>query len=521
MLTISALIVKVLSAIYRVPFQNMVGDEGFYIYQQIYPFIGMITTWTSVGFAVALAKLMSDYRARDDLESVQKVKQVGFYYIAILSVLLFLLLLISAPFLAKTMGDPRLAFLIQIGATVILAMPFLALLKSIYQTTERLAPLAYAQMVEQAVRVTFILLGAYVVLSWTQDLYATGAVALLGATVGEVAGIVLLGWWLTKDQRAVTKKSTFAVSTRSIIRDLTVISISASVSSLFFLMLQLVDSMTILNQLLANGVEVQLAKETKGIYDRVQPLIQMGIVVTTSLAFALVPLIASRSQRTDGRGAQPFIHLSYRVALVFGSAAAVGLAVTMPYLNEMLFQTRDLSLVLIVGSLQVLWLSLLLLFMAILQGVGKIWRPTAWLVVGVLIKLVTNLWFVQEFGILGAAVAGNVAMIIALVGVTWEVKRTWREPFTTLSFYSRLALTLGAMAGTVIGYSIVADAFLFNFLPSRLEAMVIALTGVSLGVTVFIVLMMKLQLLRPKEWYLLPFGKRFAGLQLSLHRKKG
>jgi hypothetical protein len=37
-LTIAALFTKILSAFYRIPFQNIVGDVGFYIYQQVYPF---------------------------------------------------------------------------------------------------------------------------------------------------------------------------------------------------------------------------------------------------------------------------------------------------------------------------------------------------------------------------------------------------------------------------------------------------------------------------------------------------
>ncbi|OZS78925.1 hypothetical protein CF394_03770 [Tetzosporium hominis] len=504
MLTISALVIKMLSAVYRVPFQNMVGDEGFYIYQQIYPFIGMITTWTSVGFAVALAKLISDYRAQGDEATVQKIKQVGFTYIGLLSVVIFLLFLLGADWLAATMGDPKLAPLLRIGAVVILAMPFLALLKSIYQSTERLTPLALAQVVEQAVRVGFILVGALLVLQWTNDLYATGAVALFGASVGEAAGIVLLGWWLTKDERRLYTKTISALSTRSIVRDLTWISISASISSLFFLMLQLIDSLTVMNHLTAIGMDLQQAKETKGVYDRVQPLIQMGIVVTTSLAFALVPLIASRSKQQQGRGAMPFIQLSYRVAVVFGSAAAVGLILTMPYVNETLFQTRDLSEVLMVGSGQVLWLSLILLFMAILQGVGRIWRPTAWLVVALIVKVV-----------------GNIAMVVALAGIVYELKREWPEALAGLSFYAGLVLALVVMTGTVVVAEVLLDAVVLDALPSRLQALGITLISVTLGVVVFLTVTMKRQLLRPKEWYLLPFGKRLAGVQLLLNRKKG
>lgn len=40
-LTIAGLLSKILSAVYRVPFQNIVGDTGFYIYQQVYPFLGI------------------------------------------------------------------------------------------------------------------------------------------------------------------------------------------------------------------------------------------------------------------------------------------------------------------------------------------------------------------------------------------------------------------------------------------------------------------------------------------------
>ena len=47
LLTIAGFIVKLLSAVYRVPFQNLVGDQGFYIYQQVYPFVAIFGIWTS------------------------------------------------------------------------------------------------------------------------------------------------------------------------------------------------------------------------------------------------------------------------------------------------------------------------------------------------------------------------------------------------------------------------------------------------------------------------------------------
>ncbi len=51
-LSLSSLIAKILSAVYRVPFQNMVGDTGFYAYQQIYPIYGLGMTFALSGFPV-------------------------------------------------------------------------------------------------------------------------------------------------------------------------------------------------------------------------------------------------------------------------------------------------------------------------------------------------------------------------------------------------------------------------------------------------------------------------------------
>ena len=56
-LTLALIIVKTLSAIYRIPYQNVLGDDGLYAYQQIYPvtalgmaFIDKITPSATTGY---------------------------------------------------------------------------------------------------------------------------------------------------------------------------------------------------------------------------------------------------------------------------------------------------------------------------------------------------------------------------------------------------------------------------------------------------------------------------------------
>ncbi|GMA53448.1 hypothetical protein GCM10025857_48050 [Alicyclobacillus contaminans] len=59
-LTIASFVAKLLSAIYRVPLQNIVGDEGFYVYQQVYPIYGIAMTFALTGFPQFLSKLVAE-----------------------------------------------------------------------------------------------------------------------------------------------------------------------------------------------------------------------------------------------------------------------------------------------------------------------------------------------------------------------------------------------------------------------------------------------------------------------------
>ena len=45
---------KILSAIYRIPYQNVLGDDGLYAYQQIYPVValGVILSMNAIPSAV-------------------------------------------------------------------------------------------------------------------------------------------------------------------------------------------------------------------------------------------------------------------------------------------------------------------------------------------------------------------------------------------------------------------------------------------------------------------------------------
>ena len=100
-LTLALVIVKVLSAIYRVPYQNILGDSGLYAYQQIYPIValGMILSMNAVPSAVTQV-----FEVTVELKYFQNTSKISndrSYYFSVI-------LVFSHP-LALLMGDAHLA----------------------------------------------------------------------------------------------------------------------------------------------------------------------------------------------------------------------------------------------------------------------------------------------------------------------------------------------------------------------------------------------------------------------------
>ena len=512
-LTISAIIVKLLAAVYRIPFQNLVGDKGFFIYQQVYPFIGIFIVWTSYGFAVAVSKLLAGSTSDGEAKAI---KRVAFLYLAGLSISFFIILMTFAPFFAQWMGDPELVSLLRAGAYIVLVMPMLAVLKGAFQSEGQMTPVAVSNVGEQVFRVAVILIGTWIAVRAGASLYTAGEVAMWGAVVGETAGVIILTLYYRNAFKGPMEK----IDTWRAVKDLTFVSISVSASSLILLLFQLADSFTVYNILLAEGFMSEAAMELKGVYDRGQPLVQMGILIASTLALAIVPLIAHHAAKKEGRGAEPFIQLTFRTAVLFGWAAAVGLAFVLPYVNEMLFQTRDGSAALIIFAFQIFWLSLILPLTAILQGAGKVRIPTLLLLGGLVVKIIANQLLVPLVDVKGAAIAGNVGFAVITLGLLLYFKSVWPMKLASYRFYGWLLVATLSMAAVIYPWMLVADQLLFDNLSSRISATLTALTAVTLGAGVFLVVVMKSRIMAEKEWYLLPFGKRLARVQLILNKNR-
>jgi len=143
LLSVAALVTKLLSAVYRIPFQNLAGDLGFYVYQQVYPFFGMMTILALYGFPVVLSRQIAEKKAQGKDEEVNELLSYTFLGLSILSIMICVLFLVFAPQLAFFIGDESLTSVIQLVGFGFLFLPILSVFRGAGQGINQMTPTAY------------------------------------------------------------------------------------------------------------------------------------------------------------------------------------------------------------------------------------------------------------------------------------------------------------------------------------------------------------------------------------------
>lgn len=512
-LTIAAFIVKVLSAIYRVPFQNLVGDRGFYIYQQIYPFIGMTTVWISYGLSVALSKMLVEAQTQKEYDSVKKIVGVTLF---LLTVILFLFFQFSGEQLAKWMGDSALAPLLQALSFMMLFVAPLTLFKGEKQAMGDLNTVAISNILEQLVRVVLVIVGAYYVMKiGNQSIYDASFYAVIGSSVGLFVAFL----YLYPKRERVSHRIDWTM-TKTTIRKLFIYSLSFSASAMLLLFYQLVDAFTILNGLMEYGTNKWQAMDTKGIYDRGQPFVQLGILLSTTLSLTLPPLITHYETGKMKRAIEPILVLMFKIALVVGIAATVGLLIILPDLNELLFMSHEEGLALSVFISQIFFLSLILPLAALLFGSNQVGTPLLLFLGSIGIKGFLNTILLPIWGIVGAAVASVLSLVVVLTGLVVVFNRTYSLPSLHKKFYQVVGLATLCMILSVKALQWGVKYLSIWEGQTRWHSAVIVVGSVGLGAAVFLSIILRKELFHLKEWMLVPGGRKMAKLQLSMMKER-
>lgn len=501
LLTLAGLVSKVLSAGYRIPLQNLTGDIGFYIYQQVYPLLGMGLVLSLYGFPSAISKLTAESKANGKTLTFKNFHLPIFFILLIVMGGLASFIFVNAERLSLWVGDEHLSTAYQMVALSLLIIPFTAMLRGIHQGNQEMKPTAYSQVGEQLIRVTIIIVAAVYVSVSGASLYRIGESAAIASLFGGLTAFIILLLFTKKNKPHQTIDT--QVPWGYYIRTVLLFGFVASLNHMVLLLIQFADAFTLIPTLMDYGLPKIEAMEAKGVLDRGQPLIQLGTVLGSSFALAMIPSISRKEVEENPREFYQNIRSSMAFSLYLAVGATAGLIAIMREANILLFQDDKGTMDLQILVLAILFCSTAITASTILQGLGFVKRTAVFILFALFIKWLGNGLNVPILGITGSALATILSLFVFFLLVMFELRKKLPE-LALIRSINWLALFLATLG--MILYIQVIDLFVPAEL-SRREALLYVLMVAGTGAIIYFILLLRGRAFTAKQIHMLPLSK--------------
>lgn len=434
-LTLGTYISKILGLFYIIPFAELVGKHGTALYQYGYVPYTIFLSIGTAGIPLAVSKFIAKYNTLEEYAVGHKLFKSGLWLMTITGLISFLTLYLSAPVLADVIiaDDDQLSTsedvekVIRAVSFALIVVPAMSLMRGFFQGHQSMGPSAASQVIEQIVRIVFLLSGAYLVLKIMNGTVIEAVqVATFAAFLGGIGGLLVLIWYWYKRKPYLDKllemdKSTFRISYWEMYKEIIYYAIPFVIVGIANPLFQLVDTLTF-NKAMA---EIGLAKYAEQSFATLNfyshKLVIIPVSLATAFSLTLVPLVTNAFVKQDYKLLHSQLNQTFQVLLFLTLPASIGITVLAEPIYTVFYGHDSFGTnILAIYSPVAILFALFSVTAAILQGINEQRYTVFSLLFGLLLKLSLNIplikWLETEGAILATAI-GYLAAILINLGV--------------------------------------------------------------------------------------------------------
>src|SRR5690625_3856801 len=220
---------------------------------------------------------------------------------------------------------------------------------------------------------------SYLISTQKLGLYKIGEFALFASMIGSYTEIVILIVFF-KNLKPINHIQ-YKIPWGYYFRTGFTVGIVASLNHMVLLIIHLAGVFTLVPGLIKHGLSNIEAMEAKGVFDRGQPLIQLGTVLGSSFALALIPTITNQRLVEDPATFPGHIEGVSLFSFYLAAGAVIGLVMIVPETNTLLFQNTKGTMSLRILSFAIILSSISITGASVLQWLGY-FKRSAVLIIG-------------------------------------------------------------------------------------------------------------------------------------------
>lgn len=533
-LAAAGIITRLIGIAYRIPVNNILGDEGQGYYGCAFSIYNIALLLTSYSLPLAVSKLVSARVSKGQRKNAWRIFKGALTFAILAGAAVGLIIFFFADFIAGNIMSLKLsAYALRVLAPGLFIVAVMGVVRGYFQGMGTMMPTAVSQILEQLVNAVVSIIGASYLLQMGKKAAASKiepslpfAYGAAGGTLGTVMGalfgllfllLVLKIYSPTIKRHLRHDKSKHQESYRQVYTVLLLTIAPVILSTAIYNISETLDQGIFSTVMVAQGMSEKKSAAFLGMFTgKYNTLINIPLAVANALGASLIPSLTATVAIGDKEQIHKKINMVIRFAMLIAIPSCVGyLVLANPILSLLYSGNVDTAArMLQLGAITVVFYCLSTVTNAILQGLDKMTTPVKHGAISLVVHLIGLfiMLVVFKWGIY-AVVASNIIFSLTMcilnaielrkaASYHQELKRTFAIP----------ALSAAIMG--VITYGVYFTTAMF--LPRKLATV----AALLIAVVVYAICLLKLGALSPEEIVALPKGATLLSLLQKLHLVK-
>ena len=527
----AGIISRLIGLAYRIPLNNILGDEGQGFYGCAFEIYNIALLLTSYSLPLAVSKLVSARVSKKEYKNAKKIFRGALMFALAAGSLVGGIVFIFSDFIAANLMKVELsAYALRVLAPGLLIVAIMGVVRGFFQGMGTMVPTAFSQVLEQIVNAIVSIVGAsYLVeigkkaAEAKENSSLAPAYGAAGGTLGTVSGslfgllflLVVLGMFYPKFRRKAKKDRTKNVESYSEIYKVLLLTIAPVIlSTAIYNVSGILDQAIFGNVMDAQGHSAKEVAELLGMFTgKYNTMIHIPLAVANALSSSLIPSLTATVASGTRKQVNVKINMVIRFSMVIAIPCFVGfLVMAEPVLSLLYSGNIEIpAKMLQLGAITVVFYCLSTVSNAILQGVNKMTTPVKHAAVSLGIHLIAIYFMlvICKWGIY-SLVAGNIifSLSMCILNSIAIKKATRYHQEINKTFW--IPLKASAIMGII---AFAANLLIGKIVPEKLTTLI----AIVIAVAVYAVCLLKFGALSNSEIKALPKGRKLFHIFQKLH----
>ena len=523
LLAMATAIVKVIGALYKIPLNAIIGEQGFGYFNTAYEIYNVLLMISTAGLPVAMSRMISQASSLKHYNQVRRIYNTARGIFLALGITGSLLMTLFCRQLAVFQNQPDAWAAIGCLGPCVLLICIMSTYRGFFQGQSNMLPTSISQVLEAVVKLVVGMVAALALLKLTNSIPLAAGGAILGVTASCLVSAVYLFGCFRKTYSQLPGTNEEPRSYADTAKGLLIIAIPITIGSAGLQLLTMLETKIYMGRLLELGYSQAAADTMRGIYGMTQTIFNMPCAFITPITISIIPAITAQLTLCNYAEAKATEESAARITGLISMPCAFGLGLLAEPVTALLGGYTGDNLVLSSKLMTILGFSIMfnavvLVTTAIMQAHGHAGRPVVNMLIGGVLKLaaVFILTGNPNIGIVGTPIG---AMLCFLCIATLNL---FSVAICVLNLYSiRTMLDHPPAIVKNLARPFLASAIMGIFVYGSLQGLkylgvtsrlILCALPIIIGVAVYLVAAVRIKVVTREDCLLLPKGEKIAKL---------